>query len=315
MPRRYARYTTSDWASPSCPCPPSTADTTTTPPAVGLQADVGLGERAVEALDQIVGELRRDAGPQRELLRLRRRGPRRAGGGTARSAAAAKQCPDDGGIGNGMTSWSRSLFPRDEARIIRATLRHFGCRRAAMTIDDKCGGCSPRAAAHNARRCGFRRGFRPEQREQSCGRWRSGRHSSRGADRSGSHRAAAQAPAGGGGAGRRRPDGHPGTGAEGPFDRHSQGEAGAVPEGHGCEEAPDASHDRGRQVQREHPAHHRRGNRAGAPDHRRPVGRARRRRDADDRRRAREGQDSRRSEPRRSRWATSSTSRRACRTA
>src|SRR4051794_41558855 len=34
MPRRYARYTTSDCARPRCPCPPSTADTATTPPDV-----------------------------------------------------------------------------------------------------------------------------------------------------------------------------------------------------------------------------------------------------------------------------------------
>ena len=109
----------------------------------------------------------------------------------------------------------------------------------------------------------------------------------------------AQAPAGGGGRGRgrRRPDGHPGAGAQGPFDRHSQGEAGAAPEGHGCEEAPDASHDRGRQVQREHPAHHRCRDGAGAPDHCGPVGRARGRRHADDGWRAREGQDHRRAEP------------------
>src|SRR5262249_39981605 len=34
MPRRYAMYTTSDWASPSWPSPLSTAETTTTPPDV-----------------------------------------------------------------------------------------------------------------------------------------------------------------------------------------------------------------------------------------------------------------------------------------
>ena len=81
------------------------------------------------------------------------------------------------------------------------------------------------------------------------------------------------------------------------LDRHPQGEARPISEGHGCEEAPDASHDRGRQVQREHPAHHRGGDGAGAPDHGGPVGGARGRRHADDGRRAREGQDSRRAKP------------------
>ena len=89
-----------------------------------LQVDVGLGERAVEALDQIVGEPGRDAGPQRELLRLRRRGPRRAGGAAAQRDQQRRSvrrtgvepvcqilCPDDDGIGNGMTSWSRSPLP------------------------------------------------------------------------------------------------------------------------------------------------------------------------------------------------------------
>src|SRR5262245_38969683 len=46
MPRRYARYTTSDWASPSCPSPLSTAETTTTPPDVGCKPTCVCG-RAV----------------------------------------------------------------------------------------------------------------------------------------------------------------------------------------------------------------------------------------------------------------------------
>jgi hypothetical protein len=49
-----------------------------------LQVDVGLGERAVEALDQIVGELSRDAGPQGELLGTRRCGRRGTGAGAQR---------------------------------------------------------------------------------------------------------------------------------------------------------------------------------------------------------------------------------------
>ena len=261
-----------------------------------LQADVGLRERAVEALDQIVGELRRDAGPQRELLRLRRRGPRRAGGGAQRDQQRRGDAPG-----------RRRDRKRDDVVVMEPlpagrSADYTGTQRVrtagAMTIDDKCGGCSPSAPPRIMRALRVRVPWSPRAKEHSCGRWRSGPRSSWLADRSGSHRAAPRhRPAEGPRTGRRRPDRHPGAGAEGPFDRHSQGEAGAVPEGHGCEEAPDASHDRGRQVQREHPAHHRRGNGAGASHHRGPVGRARRRRHADHRRRAREGQDPRRPEP------------------
>ena len=109
-----------------------------------LEVDVGLGERVVEALDQIVGELRRRAGPQRELLRPWRRGPRRAGGGATARRAAPRRRPHAGRTGIGMTSSAMESSPRERSRIIRELA--ISRRKRPMTIDDKCGrlnGCGP----------------------------------------------------------------------------------------------------------------------------------------------------------------------------
>ena len=76
--------------------------------------------------------------------------------------------------------------------------------------------------------------------------------------------------------------------------RDSDGEARPASQGHGCEEASDASDDRRREVQRQHPADYQRGDGADAPEHDRPVGRARRFGHADDGRHHRERQVRRR---------------------